>query len=262
MGPIVQRRLDTDWEKEGGKPNDMIQVLIDAAPPIERTMPQIVERMMTLNMASIHTTTMTLTSAVYTLAAQPDEYVPVLRNEVLSHSIDGKIDKQALGKLTKLDSFLRECGRVTPLGLLSSARLARKDFTFSDGMVIPAGSMIAAPIPLFHRDEAPGEANGDVFDGLRYAKLNEQSAGPTKHQMVNTELDYLLFGHGKHACPGRFLAVTELKLILATLLLQYDLKLIPGTAPKDFYFGTARVPEMKLPVLMKARMSDKADMQS
>ena len=57
MGPLVQKRLDSTWEDEE-KPHDIIQVLIDAAPDIERTMPQIVERMMTLNMASIHTTTM------------------------------------------------------------------------------------------------------------------------------------------------------------------------------------------------------------
>jgi hypothetical protein len=57
MGPFVQERLDTDWEGKE-KPKDMIQFLIDSAPDIERTMPQVVERMMTLNMASIHTTTL------------------------------------------------------------------------------------------------------------------------------------------------------------------------------------------------------------
>lgn len=56
MGPAVQKRLDTTW-KDGEKPNDMLQLLIDAAPDVERTRPQIVERMMVLNMASIHTTT-------------------------------------------------------------------------------------------------------------------------------------------------------------------------------------------------------------
>ena len=56
MGPAVQKRLDTTW-KDGEKPNDMLQFLIDSAPDVERTMPQIVERMMVLNKASIHTTT-------------------------------------------------------------------------------------------------------------------------------------------------------------------------------------------------------------
>jgi hypothetical protein len=56
MGPTVQKRLDTTWKDNGEKPNDMIQFLIDSAPDGERTMPKIVERMMALNMASIHTT--------------------------------------------------------------------------------------------------------------------------------------------------------------------------------------------------------------
>jgi len=57
MGPYVQQRLDTNWGTKE-KPKDMIQFLIDSAPEPERNMPQIVERMMTINMASIHTTTM------------------------------------------------------------------------------------------------------------------------------------------------------------------------------------------------------------
>jgi len=51
--------------------------------------------------------------------------------------------------------------------------------------------------------------------------------------------------------PGRFLAVAEMKLILATILLRYDLKLIPGTRPKNMWFGSLRIPELKLPILMK-----------
>jgi hypothetical protein len=57
MGPIVQMRLDAAGN-EGEKPNDMIQFLIDSATEEQRTMPQIVERMMSLHFASIHTTTM------------------------------------------------------------------------------------------------------------------------------------------------------------------------------------------------------------
>jgi hypothetical protein len=44
-----------------------------------------------------------------------------------------------------------------------------------------------------------------------------------------------------------------MKLIFAVLLLGYDLKLLPGTEPKNIYFGTSRVPDTKFPVLLKAR---------
>ena len=36
------------------------------------------------------------------------------------------------------------------------------------------------------------------------------------------------FGFGRHACPGRFFAANEIKLILARLLLDYDIRMPPG----------------------------------
>jgi hypothetical protein len=135
-------------------------------------------------------------------------------------------------------------------------------------MVVPANSTVATPISLL-QNEASGLVNPEEFDGFRYSRMNTDSTGPTKYQMVNTDLTYLLFGHGKHAwyvplhtlkqlsltkpSPGRFLAVTELKLIIATLLVRYDMKIIPGSKPKNFLFATAKVPDATYPILLKAR---------
>lgn len=83
------------------------------------------------------------------------------------------------------------------LSTVGLARLALKDFTFSDGMVVPAGNAIGSSIlPLHHND--PTLSNPEVFDGFRYSRMNEEDTGRTKYQMVNTGLDYLTFGHGKH----------------------------------------------------------------
>jgi len=65
-------------------------------------------------------------------------------------------------------------------------------------MVVPAGSSIAAPITMFQIEET-NLANPEEFDGFRYSRMSNNSAVPTKHQMVNTDLNYLVFGHGKHA---------------------------------------------------------------
>ncbi|EUC47347.1 hypothetical protein COCMIDRAFT_3606 [Bipolaris oryzae ATCC 44560] len=249
MGPIVQERLTKDY-KEGEKPDDMIQWLVDAAPPVERTVPQIVERIMALNVASIHTTTMTLTSALYTLGAEWEKYTQPLRDEVRQYCEDNEITKQTLGKLVKMDSFLRESGRYNNTGLTNLIRNARKEFRFKDGTIVPPGAIITAPPLHLHRSEE-FYTNPQVFDGFRFSRLKEESQGPTKHQMVSTDIEYLLFGHGKHACPGRFFAVNEMKLIFAKLLQQYDLKLIPGTAPKAMFIGTMAVPETKLNVLLR-----------
>jgi len=37
-----------------------------------------------------------------------------------------------------------------------------------------------------------------------------------------TDRNHLHFGYGKHACPGRFFASYELKMVLAELLLNYE----------------------------------------
>lgn len=40
--------------------------------------------------------------------------------------------------------------------------------------------------------------------------------------------DSLEFGHGSHACPGRFFAMNVIKSTLIPLLLDYDLRLPDG----------------------------------
>lgn len=57
LEPILNRRLKGDFD-QGKKPDDLLQWLTDAAPPIERNIPRMVERIMSMNVASIHTTTM------------------------------------------------------------------------------------------------------------------------------------------------------------------------------------------------------------
>jgi len=53
------------------------------------------------------------------------------------------------------------------------------------------------------------------------------------------------FGYGRHACPGRFFAANEIKLILARLLLDYDMSMPEGLVGRyaNQVIGTAQVPE-------------------
>lgn len=58
LSDFIQDRLDERVDDNGDKPDDLLQWLADAAPPIEKTVPQLAERLMALNVASIHTTTL------------------------------------------------------------------------------------------------------------------------------------------------------------------------------------------------------------
>lgn len=43
---------------------------------------------------------------------------------------------------------------------------------------------------------------------------------------MTTSDEHFAFGHGRHACPGRFFVACELKLIMAHLLRNYDMRRI------------------------------------
>jgi hypothetical protein len=39
----------------------------------------------------------------------------------------------------------------------------------------------------------------EVFDGFRFERMREQEGESLKHQIVTLDLEYILFGHGRHA---------------------------------------------------------------
>ena len=85
--------------------------------------------------------------------------------------------------------------------LVILVRLALRPFTFSNGMTVPAGTVVAAPLNAIHTD---GEIypNPDEFDGFRFAKLRElgeDEMARSKHQAGTTSTTHMPFGHGRHA---------------------------------------------------------------
>lgn len=54
---------------------------------------------------------------------------------------------------------------------------------------------------------------------------------------TSTSEDHFVFGIGKPICPGRFFAIAEIKTAIATILLDYDLRLAEGYTPKLMPFG-------------------------
>jgi cytochrome P450 len=89
-------------------------------------------RILTLNFAAIHATTMSFTSALFYLAASPNLAEP-LREELQAVTAEHGWTKQAMDHLIKMDSFLKESQRLMGLGNLGLTRKALKDYTFSDG---------------------------------------------------------------------------------------------------------------------------------
>lgn len=95
----------------------------------------------------------------------------------------------------------------------------------------------------------------DEFHPWRFSEMREASADDAlKHQAVNTSKEYLTFGLGKHACPGRFFAVNELKSMMAYIVMHYDVKMKEeGVRPANFIKGLSVFPNPMAMVLFRKR---------
>ncbi|KAJ7579724.1 cytochrome P450 [Mycena floridula] len=257
LAPLIQERIDDDANfgtDRPGRPDDLISWLINAAPASELTIHGLVLRVLAINMASIHTTSMALTAAVYRLVEHP-ELIPILREEMEAAVKTDGFTKAAVNKMYKVDAFFMESQRMTAFNAVGMRRKTMKDFTFSDGTVVPAVFSIGVAQWSLHFD---GSIYPDPheFNPFRFPVAEDQvESAQFRQTMVTPRLDYIPFGHGGPACPGRFLASSELKLLLAQLLINYDIKAVDHTFtyPAPMWFGSLSFPDPKVDLLFRAR---------
>src|SRR5690349_6671320 len=97
--------------------------------------------------------------------------------------------------------------------------------TLSDGTVIPKD--VSVGVSNYGLNMSPKiYESPEEFRGFRFSDLRESSpSAGARSQFVSTGLDNLNWGYGNHACPGRYFAAAEIKLTLAYVLSNYDVKL-------------------------------------
>jgi cytochrome P450 len=131
-------------------------------------------------------------------------------------------------------------------------RQLKKEITLSDGNFIPKNTFIAIG-PVLTKDPSTFP-NPDKFDGGRFLRLRNTPGCGNKHQFVTTSPECIVFGHGYHACPGRFFASNEIKILLAHMLMYYDWKLPDGqTKVQHIMDGVIMRPNPLQTLLFKSR---------
>ncbi|KAG9308976.1 cytochrome P450 [Chiua virens] len=252
LGPVIkerQQRLSEYGDQWTDKPNDFLSWLMEEAEGPESTMEFLTNRILTLNFAAIHS----FAHVILYLAGNP-EYIQPLREEVEAIVETEGWTKAALGKMRKVDSFLKECQRLEGINGVGLVRKVLKDFAFSDGTVVPKGATVGAANWCIHRDEAFYK-NPFAFEPFRFADLREEDGESVRHQFVSASPEYLPFGLGRHACPGRFFAANEMKSMLAHLVVTYDIKFEDGTTrPPTIQFGTVPVPSPTAKMMIRKRV--------
>lgn len=178
---------------------------------------------LSLTMAAIHTTTESTCSALLDICEYP-EVAQQLREEIIEVIGKNGWAKTSLYKLKLMDSFLKEGQRFRPMGTTTMHRHVEKDLELSDGTVLPKGSRIMVASNFM---DPAIYAEPEKFDAARFLKMRQQPGQENSWQFVTTSPAHTLFGHGQHACPGRFFASNEVKIALCHLLLKYDWRFVP-----------------------------------
>ncbi|KAG8752467.1 hypothetical protein FRC14_007003 [Serendipita sp. 396] len=266
------------------RPDDYISWLLSAAPPEEQNAEDITQRIISTNFAAIHTSSLNMTHTIYWLLSRP-EYLDPLREEIESVTSQMGWTKAAISSMPKLESFMKESMRLSPLAPHTMNRKVVKPFTFSNGVSLPVGATVGIhlyatqvdedyyPEPLqFKGFRFVEEENGDHKEAENVASLK------SRNSMYAISRSYLGFSYGRHAwqvaairscrkkktddcfSPGRFFASMELKTMFAYLIANYDMKWPDsvsngkdGYRPADIWMGAGLIPDPKGRILIRER---------
>jgi len=113
-------------------------------------------------------------------------------------------------------------------------------FTFSTGVHLPYGATILGVTAAAASRDPEIFENPDEFDGYRFQRLRN-SVDRNQHAFSGTST--LHWGLGKHTCPGRFFASAEIKLLLAKIVMKYDVRTKDGRRPDDVCWELANSPD-------------------
>ncbi|TKW52980.1 Ent-kaurene oxidase [Colletotrichum tanaceti] len=183
--PIVTARREAAAANKDDyrEPDDMLQWILNAQAKFGQLSDRdLASAQLGISLAAIHTTSMTTTNAIYWLVAKP-ELIPMLRDDVQQALLEsgGEFTSGALQNMKKLDSFLKEVMRLSPLSAVvgtdqlivgTFTRKVLKSLTLPNGQIIPAGMNIETPAAGVNTDPEIFP-DPEVFDALRFYRLRE-----------------------------------------------------------------------------------------
>ncbi|KAK3626315.1 hypothetical protein LTR56_019893 [Elasticomyces elasticus] len=288
--PLIKQRLEETSTNPGteatdpvSKPRDLITWMrLDAlrtGNAVEQQPRRIAHRIMVLNFAAIHTSSFAMTNVLLDLFSSPlaTRHVESIRKEVLEvlNETGGQWTKAGVAKMVRTDSAIRESLRVSSFMSHGIPRkvVSPNGITLPDGTYLPPGTTIAtSAYPIQHDEDIYEDAY--TYDAFRFCSVDRESnksdlksedsktphwecahlnqRSPRNISLVTTGDAYLSFGHGRHACPGRFFAAHMMKIMLAHIILEYDIMPLKGR-PTNRCFGGNVLPPLAATISIRKR---------
>lgn len=109
-------------------------------------------------------------------------------------------------------------------GVQISLRKVMEDHVLDDRFLLKKGSALMMPATVQHFDPSVWGPNAGTFDHKRFARASSRNTKANVNR--NT---FRGFGGGRHLCPGRHFATTEILAFAALVILRFDLAPAEGT---------------------------------
>lgn len=178
---------------------------------------------------------MVTSNTILDLYSSPDrdDYIAGLREEVerVLRESGGEWSKNAINSMHRIDSTIRETMRFSSLADAGIRRMvtAKNGVTLSGGVHLPYGTRVVCASHSIHTDTAFYGEDANSWNGFRFSAPREAYLDKVEHaagnpdrlknileqknqSLIATGEDFLSFGHGRHACPGRFFATQVINL--------------------------------------------------
>ena len=217
------------------------------------------------NFGSMHQTTIQSINILLNILASDAEYntIALLREELDRVFGPGDLDvgnwkKTQLAQLVRADSVIRETMRTNSFGNRAIFRQVLVDNLYTpQGHHLARGTNVSFISRGAHMNTATYGPSARKFDPFRFSRVREAaSTAAANVAFVTTGPDFLPFGHGRHSCPGRFIADFELKMMMACVLRNYDLRLsgeYGGRRPENVWHAEALYPPENVKILVRRR---------
>ena len=181
----------------------------------------VVGNVMTVLLAGEDTTANTLSWTLYLLHQHRESWDELVREVDLTLAADviPTTFESARG-LDQIERCVNEAMRLRPVAPIHL--FERNTDTTLDGIALPAGSTILC-LPRKGAIDGAAVADAADFRPDRW-KLpvpgSTEAADPAQRDLMKASIP---FGAGPRLCPGRYLAMLEMKMVLATLARNFDL---------------------------------------
>ena len=273
------RRMKQDPNFKWDAPNDYLSWFITLALAENRedelTVDMISRRIMPIEFAALHTTTISITNCLLDMASSDPslQFLEGIRQEAASilAENDGRLTKTALARSIRADSAFRESMRLSNFMTQSLSRKvmpAQGISNEAEGWTAPQGIYVTVDVEGIHHD-ADIYSHPNDYDAFRFSRSLEASfnniadgnsndedreVGKKNTSLITTSDSFLPFGHGRHACPGRHLVAVQVKLMLMYMTMNYDIEPLP-VRPAHKWFASAKIPSKHTSIRIRRKQA-------